>query len=250
MRASYLTTSIPSLAPLPKPAQAKSYSPPQGCASPRTVQTVDQRAALERLIRERREDYAGLSRLLGRNAAYIQQFIKRGVPRKLEEEDRRTLASYFGVSESVLGGRAEEARRPALATLARLDVGASAGPGALVEDERAVAHMAFDEGWLRRMSGASPEELSIITVRGDSMAPTLADGDEIMVRRSGGEPLSDGIYVIRRGDELSVKRVALHPSAGTVAIRSDNPAYPAWPDCDPATIDVVGRVVWAGRKVS
>lgn len=62
------------------------------------------RAELARLIEERREDYAGLSRLLGRNPAYIQQFIKRGVPRKLAEEDREKLARYFGVDEALLGG--------------------------------------------------------------------------------------------------------------------------------------------------
>lgn len=47
------------------------------------------RAELARLIAERREDYAGLSRLLGRNPAYIQQFIKRGVPRRLSRRQRR-----------------------------------------------------------------------------------------------------------------------------------------------------------------
>jgi len=50
---------------------------------------ADGRAALARLITERGEDYAGLSRLIGRNAAYIQQFIKRGTPRRLAEPDRR-----------------------------------------------------------------------------------------------------------------------------------------------------------------
>ena len=50
---------------------------------------IDARAALERLIEERGEDYAALSRLIGRNAAYIQQFIKRGTPKRLSEEDRR-----------------------------------------------------------------------------------------------------------------------------------------------------------------
>ena len=61
-------------------------------------------AALERLIEERGEDYAGLSRLLGRNPAYVQQYIKRGTPRRLAEEDRRLLARYFGVDEALLGG--------------------------------------------------------------------------------------------------------------------------------------------------
>jgi hypothetical protein len=43
------------------------------------------RAALERLISESGEDFAGLSKLVGRNPAYIQQFIKRGTPKKLPE---------------------------------------------------------------------------------------------------------------------------------------------------------------------
>ena len=53
---------------------------------------TDPRANLDRLIRERGEDYVGLSRLLGRNAAYVQQYIKRGTPRRLAEDDRRLLA--------------------------------------------------------------------------------------------------------------------------------------------------------------
>ena len=41
----------------------------------------DARTALDRLIVERGENYADLSRLIGRNPAYIQQFIKRGTPK-------------------------------------------------------------------------------------------------------------------------------------------------------------------------
>jgi hypothetical protein len=45
--------------------------------------STDARAALQRLIEDRKEDYASLSRLIGRNSAYIQQFVKRGTPRRL-----------------------------------------------------------------------------------------------------------------------------------------------------------------------
>src|SRR5438270_5521553 len=93
---------------------------------------ADPRSVLEGLIRERREDYAGLSRLIGRNDAYIQQFIKRGSPRRLAEEDRRRLARYFGIDEALLGGR-EASAAPGvdgLVAIPRLDVGASAGSGA------------------------------------------------------------------------------------------------------------------------
>ena len=57
----------------------------------------DVRKTLDRLIRENGDDYSGLSKMLGRNAAYIQQFIKRGTPRKLDPEDRLRLASFYGI---------------------------------------------------------------------------------------------------------------------------------------------------------
>ena len=46
------------------------------------AQIEDPRTALQRLIDERNEDYAGLSRMLRRNDAYIQQYIKRGTPKR------------------------------------------------------------------------------------------------------------------------------------------------------------------------
>lgn len=210
------------------------------------------RAELARLIAERREDYAGLSRMLGRNAAYIQQFIKRGVPKRLAEEDRRRLAHYFDVDESLLGGppRQPEPSKD-LITMPRFDVRASAGHGAFADGETPIAHLGFDERFIKQLCNARPSELSIIRVRGDSMFPTLADGDDIMVDRSAaGTRLQDGIYVLRRDDTLTVKRIAVHPGSRKLTISSDNPAYPTWPDCGPEDVDVVGRVVWAGRKIS
>src|SRR3546814_15142787 len=64
----------------------------------------DPRAALDRLLRERRIDYAELSARIDRNPAYIQQYIKRGSPRRLAEEDRARIAAYLGVPEAMLGG--------------------------------------------------------------------------------------------------------------------------------------------------
>ena len=207
----------------------------------------DVRTALDRLIRDRREDYASISRLLGRNAAYVQQFIKRGVPRKLDEEDRRTLARYFGVTESVLGGpvAGAEAR---LATIPVLEVAASAGPGAFAESERVAAAMHFDSAWLRRLN-LNPENLSVIRVTGDSMSPTLDDGDDILVDQGDAlDRLRDGIYVLRLDDVLNVKRLLLDPSRRRVTVKSDNPAYRNWPVLDRGGVDVIGRVVWAGRR--
>lgn len=211
----------------------------------------ESRAALERLIEERGEDYAGLSRLLGRNPAYVQQYIKRGSPRRLAEEDRRRLARYFGVDEALLGAPLPPGgRSDGLVPVPRLDVGAAAGAGAFDGDERTRGHIAFDSAWLRRVANGAPDQLSIIRVAGDSMTPTLGDGDEILVDRGDAAArLRDGIYVLRIDAALVVKRLALNPAARTLSIRSDNPAYPGWPDCAPDAIDIVGRVVWTGRRI-
>lgn len=208
------------------------------------------RAELDRLVSEHRTNYAALSCMLGRNVAYIQQYMKRGKPAFLAERDRRALADFFGVDERLLSGDVTGARAQAeMITVPRLDVRASAGPGALADLETKLGHYGFDRAWLKRMSTAKPESLSIVRVDGESMAPTLLDGDDILVERwQPGNRLRDGIYVLHRDDALLVKRLVLRPSPGRLDIVSDNPAYPSWPDCDASEMRVVGRVIWSGRR--
>lgn len=217
------------------------------------MERTDPRLTLDRIIREKGEDYVGLSRLIGKNPAYIQQFIKRGTPRKLDEDDRRIIARYLGVSEALLGGPEGGAADPAesMIKIPRLDVEASAGHGALTGEENRVSHIAFDPKWLRQLCKGGTNRLSFIRVQGDSMSPTLADGDDILVDGSdGADRLRDGIYVLRREDTLMVKRLAVNPTAERATIASDNPAYPEWKDCELSTLAIIGRVIWAGRRLT
>ena len=208
----------------------------------------DPRAALERLIAENGDDFAGLSKLVGRNTTYIQQFIKRGSPKKLPEEERGILARYFGVAESLLGGPTASATKMGIRLIPKLAVGASAGPGAIPGRKTLAGKIGFDEKWLRKQ-GLDPSRLSLIQVDGDSMSPTLNHGDDIMVdNRAALTPVRDGIHVIRLDDVLMVKRLANGPG-GRLSVLSDNPAYPGWPDVDGAAVTIIGRVVWAGRRL-
>ncbi|MFL6733499.1 MAG: helix-turn-helix transcriptional regulator [Sphingomicrobium sp.] len=211
----------------------------------------DPRAVLEQLCAERGEDFAGLSRMLGRNPAYIQQFVRRGVPKRLKEEERRKLARYFSVSEALLGGPAgESSDTGGLVPVLRSPVRASAGPGAIVSEESGKPYFAFEQRWLKNLTSTPASRLSIIRVEGDSMSPTLNPGDDILIDLADcGDRLRDGIYVLRVDDALVVKRIALHPVRRRVTVQSDNPAYPDWPDCDLASINCIGRVIWTGRKL-
>ena len=207
---------------------------------------TEQRRALERLIEEKGGDYAGLSRLIGKNPAYIQQFIRRGSPRHLAERDRRAIAEFFGVDENLLGGASD--RKSSYVAIDRLAVGASAGGGAEVGDERGAGRIAFDPALLRQL-GIRADAASLITVQGDSMEPTLSDGDDIMVdRAAAARPLREGVHVIRMDGTLMVKRLARAPG-GRLSVLSDNDAYPRLDNVEPDAVEIMGRVVWAGRRL-
>ena len=212
-----------------------------------TESCTESRAALDRLIRDNKDDYVTLSRLIGRNAAYVQQYIKRGSPKRLPERERQILARYFGVDERVLGAP-ETPRGAGLRLVPKLAVGASAGGGALTDVEALAGKVGFDETWLRQM-GLDPAGLSLIRVIGDSMQPTLGDGDDIMVDTAAAlRTPKKGIHVLRLDGTLMVKRL-LPGKGGTLSILSDNPAYPAMENVAAGNVTVIGRVVWVGRKL-
>ena len=221
----------------------------QAALEPRNMDEA--REALDRLILERRVNYSGISRMLGRNSSYIQQYLKKGSPRHLEERDRGILARFFGVDEALLGGPTHRSGPVIdLVQVPILDVEASAGHGALAEMEAKSAQFGFDPNWLRKLTASKSPSLSIIGVRGDSMEPTLSDGDDVLVDLGDNQArLRDGIYVLRMDDALAVKRIAIEPQGRKVSVVSDNPAYPTWNGLDRRTVNIVGRVLWFGRKL-
>lgn len=205
------------------------------------MEASDPRLVLDALITERGVGYAALSRMIGRNEAYLQQFIKRGTPRALAEPDRRLLAAFLRVEEEVLGGPPGVAPR----AIRRLDLAASAGPGGLADDDRLAGSMVVDPTIL---AGRDPARLSLLPARGDSMLPLIHDGDMMLVdeadRRLGARGT---VYVIRLDGALVVKRVSV--KAGQAAIVSDNPDYPPIAPRPANQVDIVGRVVWLSRAL-
>src|SRR5690606_32133683 len=216
---------------------------------------MDPRERLAGLARDRGSSLAALSRMIGRNSSYLQQYITKGSPRKLEEDDRLRRAQVVSGGESELGGR--EDRTPALSAPAsgewvevpRLPLEASAGPGSVAgaggAEEIAFDAFRFSRRWLREQ-GLEPAQLSSIRVMGDSMDPLLRDGDEILVDRTP-RPFREGVHVVRLGEALHVKLLQAVPPSGMRLI-SKNPAYEPV-EVPMADVDVVGRVVWKGGRL-
>lgn len=215
--------------------------------------TTDPRARLLALATERGVSLSRLSALIGRNGTYLQQFVRKGSPRKLEETDRRTLARFFGVLEAELGAPDEEkssdparsAPRGGWISIPRLLLSASAGPGAFADEEEPIGAFGVTERWLREQ-GLDPRMLQAIRVAGDSMDPTLRDGDEILVDRTP-RPPRDGIHVLRVDGALLVKRLETG-RPGKLVLKSDNPIYDPI-ELAPAEVEVIGRVVWKSGRL-
>ena len=128
------------------------------------------------------------------------------------------------------------------------EVEASAGDGIIPADDAAVVdRLAFPAGYLQSLTRARPENLAIIGVKGESMEPTLRDDDVVMLDRTKCSLDYDGLFVLRFGDALHVKRIG-RGSRDTVFIISDNPAYPPR-ELPRDQVEVVGKVIWAGKRM-
>ncbi len=134
------------------------------------------------------------------------------------------------------------------------EVSLAAGAGALNYGEEVIAHLAFRKDWLRGI-GASPSSTVVARAHGESMAPTLRDGDVVLIDRSRADPPArprdprdkrpPAIFALVDDGHARIKRVEL-AAPGTLAILSDNPEFP--PEFRPAAaVALIGRVLWWGH---
>ena len=229
------------------------------------------RLRVMKLIQQKRTDLKKASLAIGRNAAYLQQYLYRGIPKTLPEDAREALAAFLGVpEESLRPAKAESALEPALpqavaaasvsamgggmpgfSQVPELDVRASAGHGAFHEgDEEIKAVWMFPDAVIRHELRARSANLRIITIDGDSMEPLLASGDRVLVDTAQRVPAPPGIFVIWDGLGIVAKRIEHIPTAepSRIVIKSVNPIYGDY-ERPTEEVNIIGRVIWAGKKL-
>ena len=131
--------------------------------------------------------------------------------------------------------------------LPRYGVKAAAGAGVTVRSEQVVDYVAFRKSYIRDTLRLDSTHLLLIQSVGDSMSPTIKDGDLLLVNRIVEAFRDSAIYCMAIGDDLIVKRVERRIN-GDVVIKSDNERYsPEVLTADAAaSLHVVGQVVWHG----
>tara|TARA_R110002111_G_scaffold218471_3_gene280696 strand:- start:202 stop:879 length:678 start_codon:yes stop_codon:yes gene_type:complete len=152
---------------------------------------------------------------------------------------------YFGPHREVIADRQQVG--PDFAKIPRYDVELSAGSGKLNDSNLPMSSLAFRVDWLAKM-GINPSRCVIVSVAGDSMEPTLYDGDLVMLDRQATTVRDMRLFgVVDTDGTAKVKR--LQKLDQQLILHSDNRYYPAdvrsAQDADRMTI--IGQVVWSGH---
>lgn len=124
------------------------------------------------------------------------------------------------------------------------DVEVSAGDGCQWVDHPNNDPLVFRARWFKA-KGCKPQDCRAIYVRGDSMAPTLNDGDTVLIDVSRTQVRDDGIYALVYGGDLYIKRLFRIPGGG-LELRSDNPRHVTREVIGAAITDVriLGEMIW------
>lgn len=146
----------------------------------------------------------------------------------------------------------EEAKGPDYAFVPRALARPAAGGGSLETTGETEGALAFRRAWLERKTPTCPERLRAMEVVDDCMEPTIHPGDIVLVDEgdAGKELREDRVYVIRRDDEIFVKR--FKKATDMLIFAGDNKAreyknVTVLPG-DGDRFAVIGRVLWAGKE--
>lgn len=135
-----------------------------------------------------------------------------------------------------------------LTVLPELELGYSMGGGAVFDQYEHKGVVPFQRSWLRTIMRGSFDDLFVARGEGDSMQPTLLDGDIVLIDTAQRDiRQQDRIWAVSYGDLGMIKRVRRLPG-GSYQLLSDNTAVPPV-DCSDDEMHVVGRVIWIGRRI-
>ena len=226
-------------------ATETSAPPAQAAAPPVEAETPERSGPPAEAMREQ------MASILKVEAQAIREEICEGVRRELAgiSWSSPTAGDLEDAGALAVGVVAEGARDvPGARPVQMAEIEAAAGGGAYNLDEAPViGPLWFRRDWIDSQ-GIDPTHAAIISVRNESMEPTLTPGCKILIDRNRRRRRVGHIYVITTADGLIVKRMGKDADGGWLLV-SDNDS-PDWPDLPcPDDAEIIGQVVWTARTL-
>ncbi len=123
--------------------------------------------------------------------------------------------------------------------------------GGLLFEEATDHALAFRTQWLAHFGSA--HALVLLDIHGESMEPTLRDGDIVLVQTERQHVAGEGLYAFATDARVQVKR--LQPLVGQkmriISDHMDQHRFPPFEvDVHADHIRIIGQVMWVGRDLS
>lgn len=143
------------------------------------------------------------------------------------------ICSVFSLSPSwLMTGRFDSPDHQTVITddfigIPLLNFSASCGNGREISEDAVVSLIRVNRNWISRHCGnANSRALNIISVSGDSMNPTLNDGDFVIIDTSVTYVDTDSLFAFSLDNDLFIKRI--QRAGRNINVISDNPLYPPY----------------------
>lgn len=217
------------------------------------------RKKLEKYIIENNHTFREISLKIGRKDSYIQQYIKYGFPKRLNEMDRKRICQLLNIPEKELLD--DELLKNALtpAPYEDEDIRSSNNEFISLDIYAPRPHTDIYQNIIGRMSlnfiefghwlSGNPFDLRILKFEGDYMEPTILNGSLIIFDSHITGYRGDGVYVLKIGEAVQVKRLQ-QIDATTLMLKVDSPRYQDI-NCPIKDITILGRALYqlSGRPL-
>lgn len=224
---------------------------------------------LENTVKEKGLSLNALSLKLGKNPTYLFHFVKRNSPKRLDENTRRKLAAILDVPEqnlcdfplpsSIIQDKFStisnlfnfnKAKETELVAIDVIDMdGEKKGKFEHVK-QNIIGQEFMTKDVLHAYTSAKPENIKIVKVAGDAMAPTIVNGDMIWIDQTHSVPTSDGIYLINTNSDVLLRRLQINPFDNSVEVSSDNKLYRSFTINDLKLLNICGKVIFISHRLS
>jgi len=143
---------------------------------------------------------------------------------------------------------ADIASEHGLALIEEIDLPLGMGASFLQGHAEVMGIVPFRTDWLRGLHQGPIERLKVTRGSGDSMQPTIMDGDIVLVdtahRRIDDQ---DRIWAVAYGDLGMIRRIRVTPRGSWLLMPDNQLVRPD--EVGDGEVAVIGRVIWIGRRI-
>lgn len=211
------------------------------------------RKKLEKYIISSGHTFREVSLKIGRKDSYVQQYIKYGFPKRLNEVDRKRICQVLNIEEKELLD--DELLRNGVPETPLIKLPELEGDdkdyicidiidprlGEKLSNSRIIGRMAINYKEFYGWCNGNPYNLKIVRLNSDNMEPSVPSGSLIIFDSSVMEYISDGLYLIQYDEQISLKRLQ-KTSPDNYLLKSENPRYQDI-RCPSDEVIILGRAI-------